>query len=102
MNLPRLRHSLAVIIIALLLSGCAAGTRESAPDWLDGRSAQYTEARYLLGQGQAPSAAQARDRARAELAKVFATEVNERSEDVARAELSREDGVARQRSESTV
>jgi hypothetical protein len=91
----------AVMIIALLLAGCATGTRESAPDWLDGRSAQYPEARYLLGQGQAPSAAQARDRARTELAKVFATRVSEHSEDVARAELSSEDGVARQRSEST-
>lgn len=90
------------LVLTLLLVGCAGGTRETVPEWVDGRSDKYPEARYLTGQGQASSAALARDRARAELAKVFVTQVSERAEDVARAEVITEGGDTRQRSETRV
>ncbi len=91
------------LILTLLLAGCAAdGARETRPEWLDGSSERYPEARYLLGQGQGSSAALARDHARAELAKVFALRVSERSEDLSRAEMTSEEGTTRQRSETRV
>ncbi|MGE0081538.1 MAG: LPP20 family lipoprotein [Thiohalomonadaceae bacterium] len=92
----------AALVLTLLLAGCAGGARETVPEWVDGSSDKYPEVRYLTGQGQASSAALARDRARAELAKVFATRVSERSEDVASAEVITEGGDTRQRSETRV
>lgn len=92
----------AALVLTLLLAGCAGGARETVPEWVDGRSEKYSEARYLTGQGQASSAALARDRARAELAKVFVTRVSERAEDVASAEVITEGDNTQQRSETRV
>lgn len=92
----------AALILCLMLAGCAGGTRETVPEWVDGSSDKYPEARYLTGQAQASSAALARDRARAELAKVFTTQVNERLEDVASAEVISEGDSSQHRAETRV
>jgi hypothetical protein len=65
---------------ALLLAACA--TKPSQPDWIDGTSQKYGSAHYLTGRGQASNAEDARDRARADLAKVFEVAVTVESEDV--------------------
>ena len=68
------------LIALLLLSACA--TRPSQPDWVDGASGQYPAAQYLIGRGQAASLEEAKDRARADLAKIFEVSVVVDTEDV--------------------
>jgi len=63
-----------------LLSGCAS--KPTTPDWITGDSAQYNSAQYLIGRGQASTQEEAKDRARADVAKVFQVAVVANSEDV--------------------
>ena len=63
-----------------LLSGCAS--KPAVPDWVTGDSAKYTRAQYLIGRGQASAQEEAKDRARADIAKVFQVAVVASSEDV--------------------
>lgn len=69
-----------VAAIALLLGGCAS--KPTQPDWIAGDSAKYQSAQYLTGRGQAGTQEEAKDRARADLAKVFQVAVVADSEDV--------------------
>lgn len=66
--------------ITLLVGGCA--TKPSQPDWIAGDSAKYKSAQYLTGRGQAATQEEAKDRARADLAKVFQVAVVADSEDM--------------------
>ena len=75
-----MRYELVPLVLAMLLVGCAAEPRQ--PDWIAGNSAKYPQAQFLIGRGQADAPAQARDRARADLAKAFQVAVEEVSEDV--------------------
>lgn len=77
---------------ALLLAGCATGgrDRDERPDWIDGADARYPASTYLTGIGSADDQATARDRARADLAKIFRVTVAETSSDVQ--EYSAQDG----------
>lgn len=63
-----------------LLPGCASKP-PAAPDWIAGDSAQYQSAQYLIGRGQAPTQEEAKDRARADLSKIFQVAVVSDSED---------------------
>lgn len=65
----------------LFLSSCASQP-PAAPDWVSGASAQYKTAQYLIGQGQADSQEQAKDRARADLSKIFQVAINADSIDI--------------------
>jgi hypothetical protein len=65
-----------------LLPGCAS--KPTTPDWIAGDSAQYKSAQYLIGRGQAATQEEAKDRARADVAKVFQVAVVVSSEDVQR------------------
>lgn len=67
--------------IFLLLPACAASP-PAGPDWITGDSAQYKRAQYLIGRGQAATQEEAKDRARADLAKIFQVAVVSESEDV--------------------
>jgi len=74
----------AIALIALMLSilsGCASKP-PATPDWIAGDSAKYSSAQYLIGRGQAAAQEEARDRARADLAKIFQVAVVAQSEDV--------------------
>jgi hypothetical protein len=71
----------AVIGVALVLSACAGGRNGLRPDWVDGASTQYSDAQYLIGRGQADNQEDAKNRARADLAKVFEVAVRAESED---------------------
>jgi len=78
------RLSTAIVtLIVMSLIGCG-GTKPDAgrPDWVDGASARYPAAQYLLGRGAAAELDNAKDRARADLAKTFQVTVSEESHDV--------------------
>ncbi len=64
----------------LALAGCAS--QPKTPDWVNGDSATYKSSQYLLGRGQASSQDDAKDRARADLAKIFQVAIDPSSEDV--------------------
>jgi hypothetical protein len=70
-----------LILVATLLSACASQTPKQ-PDWISGDSATYKSSQYLLGRGQAGTADEAQDRARADLAKIFQVAVTVDSSDV--------------------
>ncbi len=65
------------LIMLILCVGCAKGP--AIPDWLESEPAAYPASRYLCGRGQGATAGLARDRARADLAKVFEVAVRESS-----------------------
>lgn len=64
-----------------LLSGCASRSPD-VPDWVAGNSAKYNSTQYLIGRGQAATQEEAKDRARADLSKIFQVAVEADSEDV--------------------
>ncbi|MCR4332265.1 MAG: LPP20 family lipoprotein [Sulfuricaulis sp.] len=70
--------TLAVSLIAT--GGCAS--RPTMPDWVNGPAEKYPSEQYLVGRGQAATAEEARDRARADLAKIFEVAVAVESEDI--------------------
>ncbi|MCK7580703.1 MAG: LPP20 family lipoprotein [Chromatiales bacterium] len=76
MKVATLMTNLAIVA---LMSGCA--TAPSQPDWVNGTSSRHPDAQYLTGRGQAPTVDEARDRARADLAKIFEVGIAATSED---------------------
>jgi hypothetical protein len=66
----------------LILAGCAS--QPTVPDWVAGDSAKYKSEQYLIGRGQAANQEDAKDRARADIAKVFQVAVVVDSDDVQR------------------
>lgn len=68
-------------VLLALLAGCASKP-PATPDWVSGQSAQYKSAQYLIGRGQATGQEEAKDRARADLSKIFQVAVVAESEDV--------------------
>lgn len=72
----------AIFVLMLsLLSGCTSRAPVT-PDWISGDSAHYKSAQYLIGRGQAATQEEAKDRARADLSKIFQVSVAAESEDV--------------------
>jgi len=71
------RIVMASILVAL--GGCAS--QPAAPDWVSGTAQDYRPAEYLIGRGEGATSEEARDRARADLAKVFEAEVTAASAD---------------------
>lgn len=69
-----------VVATGALLFGCASAP--SAPDWVNGKSAKYPDNQYLVGRGQADAQEDARNRARADLAKILEVGVSAKSSDV--------------------
>lgn len=77
--------ALILIISAGLLTACSPGVKPNAqPDWVLGQSSKYPASAYLSGRGQADNLAIARDRARADLAKIFSVNVSEQTRDVSK------------------
>ncbi|MDP2762239.1 MAG: LPP20 family lipoprotein [Sideroxyarcus sp.] len=72
----------ACALIPAFLCGCAS--QPTVPDWVAGDSAQYRNAQYLVGRGHAATQEEAKDRARADIAKVFQVAVVVSSEDIQR------------------
>lgn len=72
---------LTVMVVTLLAACNGAKPGDVRPDWVMGNSGQYPAATYLVGKGQADNMAVAKDRARADLAKIFSVAVNEQTQD---------------------
>jgi hypothetical protein len=72
----------AIALTLSLLSGCAS--QPTVPDWIAGDSAKYKSEQYLIGRGQSVKLEEAKDRARADIAKVFQVAVVVSSEDIQR------------------
>ena len=72
----------AFALTLTILSGCAS--QPAAPDWISGNSAKYKSEQYLIGRGQASTQEEAKDRARADVARVFQVAVVASSEDIQR------------------
>ena len=73
-----------VLGMLLLLTACGGsrgGVIEGGPDWLDGSSKKYPSVAYIIGTGSSLSLDDAKNRARAEIAKVFEVAVTEQSTD---------------------
>lgn len=75
------RFLLITLTASLLMSGCGA-SKQTRPDWVNAKSQNYPSSQYLIGRGEADRQARARDRARADLAKVFQVAVVEQSRDI--------------------
>lgn len=74
-----------LIPFLLLFLFVAGGCASSRPDWTDsGKSEQYPPSHYLTGIGTATDLESAKDRARANLAKVFSANIREVTEDMTR------------------
>jgi len=59
--------------------GAVQATKGTRPDWVDGESVQYPESRYLTGVGYDADRKVSEDKARAEIAKIFVSEINSRT-----------------------
>ena len=74
------------IITAIIMTGCATNkkdirsTKGKKPDWVDGESIRYPAASYLSGVGYGPDRQSTEDKARAEIAKIFYSDINSRSQ----------------------
>lgn len=84
MNKPAsLVYPFCLMALFAALGGCAGPTPDSdKPDWVSGNSKAWPAEQYLIGRGEAGHAAVARDRARADLAKVFEVTISEQSRDI--------------------
>ena len=80
--MKKISFILIITTLAFLAFGCA--TKPVQPDWTVGDSAKYKSDQYLIGRGQARTMEEAKDRARADLAKIFQVAVTTDSEDVQR------------------
>jgi hypothetical protein len=85
---------IVLIFLTLAISGCAGKQTQSEPDWINGNSADYPNAHYLTGRGQSENAAVARDRARADLARIFQVNISEQSEDSIKHSRQSSDGIS--------
>lgn len=76
-----MKLSLSILFAAaiLLMAGCA--TKPLQPDWINGDSAKYKSSQYLIGRGQSDNMEDAKDRARADLAKIFQVAIAVDSDD---------------------
>jgi LPP20 lipoprotein len=94
-----MKRWLWIVAASVSLGGCASVP--TAPDWVTGKSAKYPDNRFLTGRGQADSLEDARNRARADLAKIFEVAVSAETNDVTRFATAAEAG-GQSRTESQV
>jgi hypothetical protein len=71
---------LCIFAASVTLLACASAP--TTPDWVNGKSAKYPDSQYLVGRGQAGTQEDARNRARADLAKILEVGVSAKSTDV--------------------
>ncbi|MEQ1814632.1 MAG: LPP20 family lipoprotein, partial [Candidatus Nitrotoga sp.] len=75
-----MRAVILTMLITAILSGCVS-SKPSQPGWIAGASGKFPSTDYLLGRGQANSLEDAKDRARADIAKVFQVALTVASDD---------------------
>ena len=75
---------ITTLLIGVVLTACSS----RQPDWVDKPTEQYPQQRYLSAVGEADIRSAAEDRALANLAKIFAVAVSDRSLDFSQARVS--------------
>ncbi len=65
-----------VLIISVLCFSTTVAFAAKQPDWLNGSSAEYSDALYLVGRGVGSTEAEAQNRARGDLATIFEVRIN--------------------------
>lgn len=75
---------MTMLMFSALLVACGGTPSKSPerPEWVDGRSTRYPPELYLTGRGQSKSSDDAKDRARADLAKIFEVQIREDQKDI--------------------
>ncbi len=95
-----------IVCCVLSLAGCAPAVKPDAanapPAWVNGASEQYPLALYIVGRGVGATQEEAKDRARADIAKTFEVTVLERSEEQQSFARTERDGASQQQLEQTV
>ena len=84
-----------VVLLSLLLTGCMQSTafvNAGQPDWVTGESASYPNTQFVVANGSASTAEQAKNRALANLTKVFELHIRESSTTKQEVQSSRQDG----------
>jgi hypothetical protein len=71
---------LCIAASTVVLFACAS--TPTTPDWVNGKSSKFPDSQYLVGRGQADTQEDARNRARADLAKILEVGVSAKSTDV--------------------
>ncbi|MBI5209751.1 MAG: LPP20 family lipoprotein [Elusimicrobia bacterium] len=71
---------LLVPVLVSCVAGAAAA-KDPKPEWINGASSEYPRSKYVTGVGLADKEQEAKDRARAEISKVFRVEIDARSAD---------------------
>ncbi len=90
---PRLQHTL--LLFGVLLTGCMQSTATVSadrPDWLQGEPSQYPNTQYLSATGSAGDAERAKDRALANLARIFELRIRESSTSVQEVQSQKQAG----------
>lgn len=77
-----MKNRLFLLFVTLSLAACAGGAKPGAtaaggprPAWVEGESAKWPRARFVVGVGSADEQAAADERARGEIARVFSADV---------------------------
>ncbi len=77
-----MKRIFVLFILLALISACASTDKTQhadQPEWVNGESTHYSHKHYLTGVGSGLSVNDAKDRARADIAKQFEISVNERT-----------------------
>jgi hypothetical protein len=92
-----IRLNISLSLTCLLLVGCAQSSAklgaDGQPDWINGRSLDFPDSHYLSATGSASKVELAKDRALANLAKIFELQVREDSTTMQDVQTHRSDGV---------
>jgi hypothetical protein len=75
-----MKKSLCGLVILAVAAVAGASPKNPKPEWVDGSSLQYPREQYLTGVGSADDRATAEDRARAEISKIFTSQLTVKSD----------------------
>ncbi len=91
------RLNISLLILSLLLTGCTQSsarlTADGQPDWIHGQPLGYPDSSYLTATGSASKVELAKDRALANLAKIFELQVREFSTTTQDVQTHKSDGI---------
>lgn len=79
-----MKRFILLVLVLFLVAACGGGggvkNSTAGPDWVRGGSSKYPNTLYITGVGQAASLADAKNRARADVAKVFEVVIHEQTQ----------------------
>ena len=91
------RLNFLLVLLSLLLTGCTQSsarlTADGQPDWIHGQPLDYPDSSYLTATGSASKVELAKDRALANLAKIFELQVREFSTTTQDVQTHKSDGI---------